>query len=372
MESTTTIKELIPRFRIFSMVNGNSILKQTYFQHTVFWLLYFSFNVFRWGIYFNDFEYSFQSNLVEFSMHIIIVYFNFNVLLPKLFPTKIWKYILALVLSLVAISSIRILLTYQLVTTEIYKEASIRSFKLFDPNYFIAVFVGELYVVGFTSAIKLGMEYVSSINKTKDLETKKLEAELSFLRSQIQPHFFFNTLNNLYSLTLTQSKRAPETVLKLSELMSYVIYEGKSKRVELHKEIKHIQDYLDLENLRYSNRLETNIEIHGSIEDLYVPPLMLTPFIENCFKHGNTDADKIPIDITINVENNRLNYVVTNELRTKDSSIGKEKREGIGIKNAIRRMDLLFKNDYSLDIHKDKKTFTIHLSMPLYDQKSDS
>ena len=365
--------EHIPRFKYLSYMKRNNIINHTVFQHVVFWGLYFLFNLLRWGIYFDDFNYSFQSNLVEFTMHLVIVYFNLNVLVPRFFPFKMARYVSVLIISTSLISVFRILLTYQLVTTEVWKEANIAGLDLFDPNYFVAVLVGELYVVGFTMAIKLGIDYVSSLNKTKELENKKLEAELSFLRSQIQPHFFFNTLNNLYSLTLTQSKKAPDTVLKLSELMSYVIYEGKSKRVKLSKEIKHIQDYLDLEKLRYSTRLETTLHINGKIENCYMPPLILVPFIENCFKHGDMEAEKIPISINITVANKRLIYSVTNNVKLVESELAESKdRGGIGIKNAIRRLDLLFKKEYSLDIHQEKEKFTVELRMPLYDQELNS
>ncbi len=373
MATVSTLTKLIPRFEYLSFMKKNSLINHTIFQHISFWALYFIFNVLRWGLYFDDFNYSFESNLVEFTMHLIIVYFNLLILVPRFFPFKMVKYAISLLVATALVSLFRMLLTYQLVTTEVWKEASIAGLDVFDPNYFVAVLVGELYVVGFTMAIKLGIDYVSSINKTKELENKKLEAELSFLRSQIQPHFFFNTLNNLYSLTLTQSKKAPDTVLKLSELMSYVIYEGKSKRVKLAREIKHIHDYLDLEKLRYSNRLETSIEINGKIDDYCMPPLILVPFIENCFKHGNTESDNIPISIEVDVTNKMLKYTVTNNVKVnKNIELSNDIRGGIGIKNTIRRLDLLFKNEYSLEIHQEKEKFTIELRMPLYDQELNS
>ena len=177
----------------------------------------------------------------------------------------------------------------------------------------------------------------------------------------------------MYSLTLTQSTKAPETVLKLSELMSYVIYEGKSNRVKLSKEVKHIHDYLDLEKLRYSNRLETTINIKGKIDNYYMPPLILVPFIENCFKHGNTEADNIPININLSVIENTLHYKVKNNLKPNEGTNKKgDNRGGIGIKNATRRLNLLYKNNYSLEIQRDKETFTIELIMPLYDKKLNS
>ena len=269
-------------------------------------------------------------------------------------------------------SAVRIVLNYYLVTTEIWKESNISGLDIFDPNYFLAVFIGEVYVLGITMSIKLGMDYTSTIRKTKELENKKMEAELSFLRSQIQPHFFFNTLNNLYALSLIKSSKVPETILKLSELMSYVIYEGKSNRVALSKEIKHIHDYLDLEKLRYSDKLISKIEISGPIEDCYMPPLMLVPFIENCFKHGNTEGDKILIFVQIQIQNHRLHYTVRNEMMKKQiERKKKDGRSGIGLKNAKRRLHLLFKNDFDLSLGSENEFFTVILNMPIYDKMPD-
>ena len=358
-------------FNYLSAMKKKSILKHKVLQHTLFWILYFIFNVLRWGLFFNDFQYSLESNLVEFSIHILIVYFNLLVLIPRWFPRKFTLYILSLLGATALVTLARILLTYQLVTTEVWKEANIPGLDLFDPNYFITAFVGELYVVGFTMAIKLGIDYISTLNKTRELENKKLEAELSFLRSQVQPHFFFNTLNNLYSLTLSKSDKAPDTILKLSELMSYVIYQGKQARVKLHNEIKHIQDYLDLEKLRYGTKLNVNFEIEGSIDAYYMPPLILIPFVENCFKHGDTAAASIPISIQISVLKNRLHYRVNNRVQANNYQ-PHDKRSGIGIKNAIRRLDLLFKNNYSLEINQANGSFTISLNMPLYDKMLDN
>lgn len=350
-----------------------SILRIPLLQHILFWLLYFTFNVLRWGFYFGDFDYAIASNLVEFPIHLILVYFNLYYLIPRLFPKRIAWYILSLALAITVVSYLRIILTYQLVTTEIWKESKIIGLELFDPNYFIEVSIGELYVVGVTMAIKLSIDYVNSLKITKELENKKLEAELSFLRSQIQPHFFFNTLNNLYSLTLTRSDKAPETVLKLADLMSYVIYKGKSKRVALHEEIKHLYDYLDLEKLRYGDRLQSSVEITGKIEDLYIPPLILLPFVENSFKHGDSDSGNFPIDIQISLNDLSLTYIIKNNLhQTNTDLISKDVREGIGLKNTIRRLDLLFKDQYNLEMKQDKTIFSVTLTMPLYDKLSDS
>lgn len=365
------LNQLQARFRSNLALKKRGLLKSTLLHHVIFWMLYFIFNVLRWGAYFDDFHYSFQSNLVEFSIHIALVYFNLYYLLPRLFPEKLVKYVSILMASVFVLSAIRILLTYQLVTTEIWKEVHVDDLNLFDPNYFLAVFIGEIYVLGFTTSIKFGIDYISSVRKTKELENKKMEAELSFLRSQIQPHFFFNTLNNLYALSLIKSPKAPETILKLSELMSYVIYEGKAKRVALSKEIKHIHDYLELEKLRYSEKLEANIEIRGSIENYFMPPLILTPFIENCFKHGKAEG-QIPIIIHIEVQNQRLSYTVRNEIVRHQTKRKKTNgRRGIGLRNVKKRLNLLFKTDFDISFRQEEDFFTVILDMPLYDKMLD-
>ncbi|MEN8247845.1 MAG: histidine kinase, partial [Bacteroidota bacterium] len=156
-------------------------------------------------------------------------------------------------------------------------------------------------------------------------------------------------------------------------LMSYVIYEGKSELVPLSDEIKHIQDYLDLEKLRYGDRLQSSIEVSGVIDNRYIPPLILLPFIENSFKHGNTYSDPFPINIEIAVNNKSLKYIVRNELCLNEENLkNKEVQEGIGLKNTIRQLDLLFNSQYNLEIKEDSTTFNVILSIPVYDKMSDS
>lgn len=339
-------------------------------------MLYFTFNVVRWGFYFDDFTYSLQSNLVEFSVHLLLVYFNIYYLIPKYLPKRqIGIYSLLILSAIIALSLVRILATYQLVTTDVWPEANMPEIGLFNLNYVVAVIVGEVYVVAFTASIKLGIDWAKNLQTNKELENKRLESELAFLRSQIQPHFFFNTLNNLYYLALSKSDQAPETILKLSELMSYVIYKGRLNQVHLLDEIAHIQNYIDLERLRYGNRLDCKFEIKGNIEDKYIPPLILLPFVENSFKHGSrNDAQTLPIIINIEVQNNTLLYSVENLSAGSENSVKQEMREtsGIGIANAKRRLNLLFKNDYLLDIQKSKTKYRITLKMPLDDKMLNS
>ncbi|MGL1888804.1 MAG: sensor histidine kinase [Reichenbachiella sp.] len=347
---------------------NNSFVKKPYVQHSFFWIAYFLINWIRWGSYFDDYTYSFQSNLVEFPLHIILVYFNLYWLMPRLIPKHVTWFIISLVLSTLTIALIKIVLNFIWVTTDIYPESHAEETSLFDFNYVLAAFIGEIYVVAIAIAIKATSDWIEFKNKTSELAKINLETELSFLKSQIQPHFFFNTLNNLYSLTLDKSDKAPYTVLKLSELMSYVIYDAKQKRVPLVNEIKHIQNYLDLEMLRYGDRLDIDLGISGDIEGKVIPPVLLLPFIENSFKHGTTvDSEMIPIGILIDVSNGKLTFSCQNlkaDENTFDNGLENYKR-GVGLENTKRRLNLVYPGTHVLEVIEDNKTYKTVLQIPI-------
>jgi len=233
----------------------------------------------------------------------------------------------------------------------------------FTFNHIAAVVIGEVYVVGFATAIKLTADWIYERRRVEKLEEIQLKTELDFLKSQIQPHFFFNTLNNLYALTLEKSDVAPSVVLKLSDIMQYVLYEVKEPQIRLYDEIKYIQNYIDLERLRYGDKIESNTEIIGEIDDIMVPPLLFLPFIENCFKHGVKDKDKIEVDISFeNHKNKILIFRVVNSFDQKPKGTSKQ---GIGIQNVKRRLELLFKKKYSFQTTIDNNEYAIELKIPI-------
>lgn len=338
-------------------------------QHTIFWLGYFTFNVVRWGSYFGDYAYSFRSNLVEFPIHIIIAYFNLYYLIPKLlFPKRQYLgYVGALFGTTLVLSIVRMVLTYFLVTNEVWPESP-REEDLFDFNYLLAVFIGELYVVGVTGSIKLTIDWVRNRQRTSDLEKTYLQTELAYLKSQVQPHFFFNTLNNLYSLTLVKSDKAPETVMKLSELMSFVIYQGQEPEIPLRAIVNHIHNYLDLERLRFGDKLQVDFCMEGPLDGVRIAPLLLIAFVENAIKHGGKDAQgKMPLHMQLKVENNTLHFRTQNLLAPKlNGHIHEESRKGgIGLANARRHLTLLYGDRYELQIQEADPYFTVDLTLPL-------
>lgn len=288
--------------------------------------------------------------------------------MPRLIPKRITWYAIILFLSTLAITLIRIVLTYFFVTTDVFKESGLENLSLFHFKYVSASFIGEIYVVAIGTAIKMTADWIQYKSKTTELEKVNLETELAFLKSQIQPHFFFNTLNNLYSLTLDKSNKAPYTVLKLSELMSYVIYDAKQKKVPLVKEIKHIQNYLDLEMLRYGERLNVDLEISGDIEGKFVPPVLLLPFIENSFKHGTRHIGQdIPILVSICVKDGRLHFTTENNMSPgpiADNGL-QTYNHGVGLENTKRRLKLIYNQDYELELIEGEEKYKTFLNIPL-------
>lgn len=333
--------------------------------HIIFWVGYFLINVVRWGSYYNDFFYSFKSNLVEFPIHIILSYFHAYYLIPKLIAKKKYLlYLLQLVSALTIMYFAKTILTYQFINKDVWPEA-VESAKARVFLHYATVVLGELYVIGVTTAIKLTNDWVDSKNKNQKLAQLNLETEVKYLRAQIQPHFFFNTLNNLYALTLEKSDKAPEVVLKLSELMQYVLYEGKNDLISLPKEIKYIESYLELEKLRYDNRLKYKLEISGNIEGVYIPPLLLLPFIENCFKHGvGVDDTDIKINIGFDTSKDKLIFTVNNPIPKIVDKRFRQEDEGIGIVNVRKRLKLNYGNDCDLHIESDNDVYSVNLSMP--------
>lgn len=265
---------------------------------------------------------------------------------------------------LILVYLVRTGLNYLLVTKEIWPEAE-KAGRFLETNHVIAVVLGELYVLGFVTAIKLLIDWPIELKRNEDLAKLQLSTELKFLRTQIQPHFFFNTLNNLYALTLTKSDDAPRMVIKLSNLMQYVLYEVKSSKASLLEEINHLNNYIDIEQVRFKDKIELKMDITGNIENVKVPPLLFLTFIENCFKHGLKGSDKIKIKMSFEVtKDGYLKYRLINNFNP-DFINPKENSQGIGIINTERRLKLLFAKDFVLETHVEGNIYNLFLKIPV-------
>ena len=333
--------------------------------HFLFWIGYFLINFIRWGAYYDDFYYSLKSNLVEFPIHIVISYFHAYYLIPKFIAKKKYGlYLFLLSMSLVFMYYAKTILTFNFVNTDVWPEA-VGYTSTNNVLHFVTVVIGELYVIGFTTAIKLTYDWINSRDRNLQLEKINLETEIKYLRAQIQPHFFFNTLNNLYALTLDKSDKAPEVVLKLSELMQYVIYETKKHRIPLSDDISYIENYLELERLRYGDRLKYNLEISGDIDSVNIPPLLILPFIENCFKHGiSADNSDIKITIEFFTDETDLSIKIKNPIPAVVDKRFRQENEGIGITNIEKRLKLNYPGKHKLEIKLDDENYFVHLKIP--------
>ena len=348
-------------------LNDSNNLNITLWHHIVFWLVYFLFTTFRWGSYFNDYGYAFKTTLLGFSIHMSLCYFNIYYLMPKFIHTrKYFIYTILLISSLFFMLLLKFNLTFFLVSSNVWPEGPPGTTSTLTLNYAIEMMLGELYVVTFVTAIKVTFDWIREHKRLVDLEKLQLETELRLLRTQISPHFFFNTLNNIYSLTIEKSDKAPKIILKLSELMRYLLYETKQKRQSLTKEIICLQNYLDLERIRYGDQLKININISGEIEDKEIAPMLLLSFIENSFKHGvNKNLGEININIDFNVIEDFLHFRISNPVADeKNNNTVKTLPGGIGIGNVKKRLELGYnEGEYYLDINNNGEEYVVNLKI---------
>lgn len=347
-------------------MQAKKLFKITRRHHVLFWSVYFLLNILRWGNYFDDYLYSLKTNIIGFPVHMILVYLNIIVLMPRfVYKRKYFMYIIFLIASLLLMVFMKFNLTFFLVSENIWPEGPsvIHDFTF---TYAIDMMIGELYVITFVTAIKITMDWLEEQKRVAALEKMQSDTELLFLRSQISPHFFFNTLNNIYSLSIEKSEKTPIIILKLSELMRYLLYETKTKRQSLEKEIICIQNYLDLERIRYGELLKINMNISGDILDKKIAPILLLSFVENAFKHGaNKNIGNVTIDIDFRIVKNFLYFTISNPI----SEITKHKllinhSGGIGLNNVKKRLALGYDSDeYDLKIDNEDKLFTVKLKI---------
>ena len=215
----------------------------------------------------------------------------------------------------------------------------------------------------FFAVIRHIYEYQVLKSSTQRLRIEKQAAELNYLKSQTNPHFLFNTLNNIYSLSRDKSNLAPESILRLSKILRYMLYETSGNYIAIEQEIKIIGDYIELEKLRYDETLRINFNY--DVEDMKqaLPPLILIPLVENAFKHGVSETRSRPfVDIHLSVNKRQLNYVVKNSVEStpEDGAV----KENIGLSNLRRQLELLY-TDYSLAIQPNDSVFTATLKINL-------
>jgi hypothetical protein len=223
----------------------------------------------------------------------------------------------------------------------------------------IAVF---LLILVFSTGIKIINQWLRSEQQNKEIIHEKLQAELSFLKAQINPHFLFNTLNNIYALASSQSDHTAAAVMKLSSIMRYVLTEAKNDSVPLEKEILFTRHYIELQKMRVTDKTTIDFLIEGNPTGRQIAPLLFLPFVENAFKYGISTREWSPIRILIEIKEGSLYFRVSNQ-KHMNTLLKIADNTGIGINNTRRRLDLLYPDRYKLVIDDKDDSFTVHLNI---------
>jgi two-component system LytT family sensor kinase len=209
--------------------------------------------------------------------------------------------------------------------------------------------------------LRLAHSFVRSQNEKKALENARLNAEVNFLKSQINPHFLFNTLNSIYSQAHLRSAETEYSILKLSDLLRYVLYDSSMSKVDLSKDIQYLTNYIDLQKIRLSHKVTVRYDMAGNTHGKKIAPLLLITFVENAFKHGISYTSSSAIGISINIFEKSLRMVVTNSVIESNSF----ENNGLGLKNVMRRLELLYPGKYLLDIVHNDHLYTVNLKIDL-------
>lgn len=246
------------------------------------------------------------------------------------------------------------------------------NFTVYDPRAGINWKGGKnalpfVHVSALAATVKLIRYAFLQENRAHQAKKQKSVAELELLKAQIHPHFLFNTLNNLFAHTLKKSATSSAIVLKLSDLLRFMVYESKDQYISLNDEVNLINNYIDLEQLRYGQELEISLSIQGELDGKLIIPLLLLPLIENAFKHGTSmQLDKKWINLDISVEGSVMHFTLTNSRDAEmQSPAVKGKRKGVGIHNVERRLELLYPDKYQFKVRSQPDNFTVTLNLEL-------
>lgn len=355
------------------MIRGTEILfnkKYRIYWHFLFWFAFLSFNIFQASLNNRLTSGTLIRNLIFLFPKMLATYVIIYFLVQRLLLLKKYKqfFLFSLLVTVVFVMLDRVVQYYILVPLFASPEVklSIYRFGFFDLSSHMTQTLNIYMIAAFAVSIKLLKNVYEKQYTNQMLSRQKLEAELKFLKSQFNPHFLFNSLNNLYGLALKKSEKTPEAILTLSSLLNYMLYECGNERIPLEKEIDMLNDFIELEKLRYGSRLNVDFNIKGKILGTEIAPTLLFPFIENSFKHGaSNEYDKCWINIDLSVEENIFLFSIENIKSRKNEDDLLYKTEGIGLKNVKRQLDLIYPGRYELNITEKEKSFLVLLKITL-------
>ena len=340
--------------RFFDRIYHILTLRPVY--HTLFWVTLYGAMV-SFVLESNESVQSVLANeFISLCFFAVLVYFNLFYLVPNYLARNVLLYLGLVLAASFLVTPIKILVLYIK-----FSDLPAAQDKLVKSQVFL--FIESFLVTLLSTVLRVFTDWWRYQREKQNLQTQTIQSELRFLKSQINPHFLFNTLNNLYALTLKKSDKAPEIVLKLSEIMRYMLYECKADRVPLEKEIEYLRHFIDLHLLKDSRGLNVTVDLDESRPQLSIAPMLLIPFVENAFKHSKVE-DRVNgwIKIEMKTADGQIVFQVQNSVP--DANFTKDQAGGIGLVNVRRQLELLYPGRYELAIDSgEPAVFSIRLKL---------
>jgi LytS/YehU family sensor histidine kinase len=340
------MRSLLQRNRIFLL-------------HLSFWVLYFSYRFYDLQEYLG-YSRAFSYLGITVLFNIAASYLHYFFILPELFKDKkpipyLWK----VTLLLGVIVSLRIITENQVFNNLMPNESYYKTIKL---SRIVSTTWDTMTFLIFTGMIRFTLDWFNLENKKKQLENEKLVAELNYLKAQINPHFLFNTLHNLNYLVYSKSDKATDVIIRLSNIMRYMIYDANKDKVAVQKEIAYMNDYIHLESIRLNQAFNLTFDIEGKSEPVDIAPLIMLTFLENAFKHGVSDQEtNCWIKVKLHINKKEINYAVSNRiLKSK-----RNEKSGFGLENVQKRLQLSYPDKHTLSISAVDDVYSINLTLQL-------
>jgi two-component system, LytTR family, sensor histidine kinase AlgZ len=336
-----------------------------FFMHLLFWCVYYSFFFYQISNSPKGMERELSELLKDASFHVFsmmaIAYLNYFYFFPRFLIHKdLGRYLLEFTIPFSILLTGIIYVKRYIADGYTHKLAF-----MYSERFTINMVWSTLSLVLFVAMLRFVEDWFELEAKKKEIENEKLIAELRFLKAQINPHFLFNTLNNLYSLAFINSPNTTVVIDKLSQMMRYMIYDSNHPKVSLNKEVAYMQNYISLEKLRLNNEVPISFKIIGNTEGVQIVPLILITFLENAFKHGiSNNAKDAWINITLELSGKACIYTVENsKLREQDEKT--KEKSGIGLQNVQRRLELSYPNQFDLEVEDNEKHYLVQLNLDL-------
>ncbi len=337
--------------------------RRTTLLHVAFWAVYASF--FFYQITWRRTEFNWAIIAPDFAFHLFGVaalsYLNYFVFLPRLLEDKRLGAYLLRFLPVFAFGSYVFLLGKRAIIAATMAEADWAA----STRFAVSVILSTLFIVIFVGLLRFVEDYLELESRRKEMTNRQLDTELRFLRAQVNPHFLFNTLNNLYYLAVSESPQTPEVIAKLAGLMRYLLHDSNHERVPLEREIEYMRNYVALEELRLDEAMRISFDVSGPIDGVTVVPLILVTFLENAFKHGvgrSGAGGGSWIEVQLDVTSGAIHFRVANS-KVPDGEKTVTEASGIGLANARRRLELAYPDRHELDVADGERRYEVSLKL---------